>query len=152
MIAGGLFTREFLLGGVAEESAWRALDPDRVATAWTEVSRRLSALARQRNPNEAETEQDLIYPVLEAIGWRHQFPQQNMSTTGRLDVPDALLFVDEGRLEQARGEKPWERFKFGKYRDAILISQFGMSPRQGRSGDISIASPYLPAFRGLPLG
>lgn len=113
MISGGLFTREFLLEGVTDEAAWGNLDGARLAAAWDTVQRALSALARQHNPNEAETEKDLIYPVLEAIGWSHLLVQQNMSTSGRADVPDALLFLDAERLARARGEEPWQRFQFG---------------------------------------
>ena len=75
----------------------------------------LAPLARQRlYPNEAETEAHLVFPVLEQVlGWADWLPQQNLSATGRLDVPDALLSADAATRERAGGEPPWRRFQHG---------------------------------------
>lgn len=114
MIQGGLFTRDFLLEGVKAEPAWRALSTDTLESARSRLELLLAPLVRQRTPNEAETEAQLVFPVLEQVlGWANWLPQQNQSAKGRSDVPDALLFADTAALERARGEPPWQRFQLG---------------------------------------
>lgn len=114
MIQGGLFTRDFLLEGVKAEPAWCALSADALETARLCLAALLAPIVRQRSPNEAETEAQLVFPVLEQVlGWADWLPQQNQSATGRSDVPDALLFADTAMLERARGEAPWQRFQLG---------------------------------------
>ncbi|MGI8475135.1 MAG: hypothetical protein ACR2OO_01990 [Thermomicrobiales bacterium] len=95
MIQGGLFTRDFLLEGVLAEPAWRAFGDAEVEAARARLTALLAPFARQRAPNEAETEAQLIFPVLEQVlKWPDWLPQQNLSAAGRQDVPDALLFAD----------------------------------------------------------
>jgi hypothetical protein len=114
MIQGGLFTRDFLLEGVTAEPTWQALSAGTLASAHARLEGLLTPLARQRSPNEAETEAHLVFPVLEQVlGWADWLPQQNLSATGRLDVPDALLFADAATRERAGGEPPWRRFQHG---------------------------------------
>lgn len=114
MIQGGLFTRDFLLEGVVAEQAWLALSDADVSAARGRLVDLASRLLRQRAPNEAETEAQLIFPVLEQVlSWPDWLPQQNQSATGRKDVPDALLFSDAAALERARPEPPWLRFQHG---------------------------------------
>ena len=114
MIQGGLFTRDFLLEGVTAEPTWQALSAGTLGSAHARLEGLLTPLARQRAPNEAETEAHLVFPVLEQVlGWADWLPQQNLSATGRLDVPDALLFADAATLERAGGEPPWRRFQHG---------------------------------------
>jgi hypothetical protein len=114
MIRGGLFTRDFLLEGITGELAWRALSADTLERSRARLEALLAPLVRQRAPNEAETEAQLVFPVLEQVlGWVDWLPQQNQSATGRSDVPDALLFADAATLERARGEPPWQRFQHG---------------------------------------
>ena len=75
-------------------------------------------------PNEAVTEQELIRPVLELLGWADYLPQQG--TTRNEDIPDYLLFTDAAFKERAAGRaNPEERF-----RDAIVVEEskrFGLS-------------------------
>jgi len=114
MIQGGLFTRDFLLEGVCGEPAWLALSAHDVAAAKTRLEALLAPIIRLRNPNEAETEKELVFPALEQVlGWPDWLPQQNQSKAGRSDVPDALLFADAAALERARPEQPWRRFQHG---------------------------------------
>jgi hypothetical protein len=67
MIQGGLFTRDFLLEGITEEPAWRALSADKLDTARARLEALLAPLVRQRAPNEAETEAHLVFPVIEQV-------------------------------------------------------------------------------------
>ena len=65
-------------------------------------------------PNEAQTEKTFIYPVLDALGWTDIEVQQTLSTKGRKQVPDALLFADTAARDRAVAEKDhWRRYQFG---------------------------------------
>ena len=114
MLGGNLFTRDYLLEGIAGTERWKVLkDADFQA-----VRARLLALfdtfARHTRPNEAQTERDLIYPVLEALGWSEISVQPNLSTKGRTQVPDALLLADaEAKAKAVSEREPWKSFQFG---------------------------------------
>ena len=92
MIEGALFTREFLLEGIRETEVWRTLDDVRVSKFCADAKSMLTGLSARKNPNEAQTEEDLVYPLLECLGWHHRDVQPNASVKLRNDVPDALLF------------------------------------------------------------
>jgi hypothetical protein len=113
MIDGGLFTRDFLHEGILETAAWQALAEDDVAAFKASITQMLAALAARDNPNEAETEDNLVYPLLEAIGWADRDVQPNASTKARSDVPDALLFADAATKATAGALKPKDRFRYG---------------------------------------
>ncbi len=67
-----------------------------------------------RKPVEGQTEDDLIYPVLEAIGWHDRLVQQQVSRRRRDDVPDALLFADASAKAAANKERnPHDRYRHG---------------------------------------
>ena len=115
MIDGGLFTRNFLMEGIAATLQWAALNDSRAANMRSAVEALFASLAALKNPGEAVTEKDLVYPVLKAIGWGDLvFVQPNASVKGRKDVPDALLFADESALAKARHESDdWKHFQHG---------------------------------------
>ncbi|RNJ47897.1 Eco57I restriction-modification methylase domain-containing protein [Methylocystis hirsuta] len=115
MIDGGLFTRDFLIEGITATPQWTALDPQAVDRIRSDAVSLFSNLTAIKNPTEAVTEKDLIYPLLAAIGWGDRvFVQPNASVKGRADVPDALLFADEAAHDKARKEKSdWKRFQHG---------------------------------------
>ena len=64
------------------------------------VRRRYDALQAHQNPNEAVTEQELIRPVLELLGWTDYLPQQGAARNE--DIPDLLLFADLGLQDPRR--------------------------------------------------
>ncbi|MCY4205816.1 MAG: restriction endonuclease [Bacteroidetes bacterium] len=67
-----------------------------------------------RTPNESYTEQDLVWPVLQKLGWKASLPQQNLSLQGREDVPDGLLFIDESAKQTASlQEQEFRRYEHG---------------------------------------
>jgi len=113
LIQGGLFTRDFLIEGIRATAAWTALGDRSVDELRMRAKAVLDSLAARRNPNEAQTEDDLVYPLLEAVGWRHRDVQPNASVKARLDVPDALLFADEAAKTVAGALEPWKRFAHG---------------------------------------
>tara|TARA_R100001224_G_scaffold100084_2_gene71014 strand:+ start:310 stop:732 length:423 start_codon:yes stop_codon:yes gene_type:complete len=99
---GALFTRDWLKEGIAETPEWQSLASDAVGLLWNEARTLLLDHAGRKKPTEAETEDQLIYPLLEMLGWQYKSVQQNMTTKGRKDVPDALLFADEEAAERAK--------------------------------------------------
>ena len=84
------------------------------------------------SPNESQTEDDLIWPVLARLGWTVSLRQQNLSAYGREDVPDGLLFVDEAAKDRAnRFAQEWKRYELGL---AVVESKRWLRPLDRRSG------------------
>ena len=114
VISGNLFTRDYLLDGIERTAQWKSLTDKSVEA----LRHRLETIARNflkiARPNEAETEKEFIYPVIEALGWTDYQVQQILSQKGRKQVPDALLFADAAAKTLAIGEaQQWKRFQHG---------------------------------------
>ena len=100
---GQLFTQYFLTDGIEATPEWKAsVDNSRAFDSFKEsiadLFKRFSAF---NQPNEAVTEQQLIRPVLEALGWNNYMPQQGAEHSE--DIPDHLLFSDASANESAAG-------------------------------------------------
>lgn len=114
MLSGSLFTRDYLLEAVTATDKWRALDDARLAELRERLKHLVDALLRVAKPNEAQTEKNFIYPVLEMLGWSDVEVQQTLSSKGRKQVPDALLFANTASRDKAVGEKDqWRRYQHG---------------------------------------
>jgi hypothetical protein len=117
LLNGSLLTRDFLIEGVRGTAAWNPsgtrLDDAVVATVRTRLIVLFANIRKLKNPTEAETEKELIWPLLEAIGWADISVQQNLSAKAREDVPDALLFADASAKAKAAPLHPWQRFQHG---------------------------------------
>ena len=121
----------FLTESISQLSDWQAVDD----AALDEFERALRSVfdpfPTDQTPNESQTEDDLIWPVLEALGWTASLRQQNLSPRGRDDVPDGLLFADEaakGRANRYRQE--WRRYEYGL---AVVESKRWQRPLDRRS-------------------
>ena len=126
---GQLFTHYFLTDGIKAMAEWKAsvARPEAFAAFREGVCQRYDALSRSADPNEAATEQDLIRPVLELLGWADYLPQQG--SVRNEDIPDHLLFADAGSKQRATAKrKPRDR-----YRDALVVEE---SKRFGLALDI----------------
>ena len=114
-----------------------ALDDAAVADVRSQFDKLLLAFARLKNPNEAETEKELIWPLLEALGWTDMSVQQNLPLKARDDVPDALLFGSAEAKANAAPFAPWQRFQHGlciveaKRWNRLLDRE---EPRKGKEG------------------
>ena len=112
---GQLFTQDFLLRGVRDTPAWAALDEQRLIA----FRERLQAIFAGRDAaaflNEAQTEAEIIAPVLDALDWgdAHRLPQVNLSSRRREDVPDWLLFPDVEAKQKALPLKDDQRPRHG---------------------------------------
>ncbi|CAO3409805.1 hypothetical protein [Azospirillum largimobile] len=113
MIRGGLVTKRFLIEGIIGTEAWVALSTDRLAELHARLCEVLAAIPRFRRPTEAETEAEVIRPVLGILGWEDTLLQQNLSAKGRSDVPDMLLFRDRASLEAAARLHHHQRYRQG---------------------------------------
>ncbi len=113
MLRGGLFTHDFLIEGIRETVAWASLDDSAVGQVRLRLEKLLSTFGKLKNPNEAETEKELIWPLLETLGWTDMSVQQNLSVKARDDVPDALLFGGPEAKAKAAPLAAWQRFQHG---------------------------------------
>ncbi len=123
---GQLFTHYFLTDGIKATPEWKAsLDkPEAFAAFRNGVRQKYEALSRAAKPNEAVTEQDLIRPVLDLLGWADYLPQQGAARNE--DIPDHLLFADAGAKRRAAAKKK----PGGRYRDALVVEEskrFGLA-------------------------
>ena len=118
-MSGQLFTQYFLRDGIKSTSHWKrsAAEPG-AYTVFCDTARRiLHACGGAENLNEAVTEQEVVRPLLEALGWRDYLPQQGFS--GHEDIPDHLLFADAGSKAHAIGQlEPRARF-----RSALVVQE-----------------------------
>ena len=132
-MAGQLFTEYFLTDGIKQSDEWQdsARNPEVLQELRDAVSGKFNKMDLFDQPNEATTEQELIRPVLEILGWHDYLPQQ--SATGGEDVPDNLLFPDETAKNQAAAEANTPQ----RYRHATAVQE---SKRLGLPLDIGDGS------------
>ena len=130
---GRLFTDYFLNGGIRATSEWLAsvaaqaeFDSFRDG-----VRQRYEAVSGYSEPNEATTEQEMIEPVLELLGWASYLPQQGAARNE--DIPDLLLFPDADSKGRAVGRATAEQ----RYLDGVAVGEskrFGL-PLDARDSD-----------------
>lgn len=108
---GTLFAQDYLEFGICEDPDWGEVSPEELANKVRPIYERFPY---DSDPNESTTENELIWPVLEALGWSSYLRQQNLSMSGRNLIPDGLLFLDEVAKEQANSQKDeWRRYRSG---------------------------------------
>ncbi|MGP0091277.1 MAG: hypothetical protein ACLPKB_15175 [Xanthobacteraceae bacterium] len=114
MISGNLFTRDYFLEGIERTEQWNALNTIEFKALRDRLRDLAGSLIEIARPNEAQTEKNFIYPVLQLLGWTDVEVQQTLSAKGRKQVPDALLFADTQSRTHAVAEKEqWRRFQHG---------------------------------------
>ena len=108
---GSLFAHDYLQESVTRLDDWQDIDAAAFEAAVGGVFARFPMAG---SPNESQTEDDLIWPVLAHLGWTASLRQQNLSAAGRQDVPDGLLFQDAAAKDRANGfTEEWRRYAFG---------------------------------------
>jgi hypothetical protein len=142
--SGSLFTLDYLVEAIAETEEYRSVDA-------TELRRRLERVAeafpRAHRPNESQTEDDFIWPVLGALGWSESLRQQNLTVTGREDVPDGLLFANAEAKAAANAEaEEWKRYGHGL---AAVESKRWSRPLDRASGRDEATAPSTQMLRYL---
>jgi hypothetical protein len=145
---GSLFTQDFLDQGIRDSAAWLTLDAMQRGAFIERLQRIYSGVGGDTQLNEAQTEAELIMPVLQALGW-HLLPQQQTNARGRADVPDALLFASaEARQAALEEPRPDRRFRHGT---AIVESKRWLRPLdRGNTGNrLEIDTPSSQMLRYL---
>ena len=129
---GSLFVNDFLCESIVQLPDWKAIDDKDLDTFKTSIGNVFHRFPTTQTPNESQTEDDLIWPVLLHLGWTASLRQQNLSARGREDVPDGLLFTDAAAKERANGcPEEWRRYEFGL---AVVESKRWKRPLDRRSG------------------
>ena len=128
---GHLFTEYFLTEGIRATPEWResVASADAFDTFRDGVRERYKALSGSVDPNEAVTEQELIRPVLELLGWADYLPQFRL----REDILDLMLFPDAASKERATARNATS----DQSREALVIEEskrFGL-PLDAREAD-----------------
>ena len=115
---GQLFTNYFLEEGILHTAAWQeSLSQPAGFDAFRAQARALlENAATFHTINEASTEQELIRPLFELLGWADYLPQQGSDRNE--DIPDHLLFADSASKARAAA-KPGPN----RYPDALAVSE-----------------------------
>ena len=141
---GSLFAEGFLREAITELPDWDDVSASALDELEAELQARFDCFPTDLTPNESQTEEDLIWPILERLGWTAHLRQQNLSPVGRQDVPDGLLFADGAAKDRAnRFADEWKRYGHGL---AIVESKRWQRPldrRSGRRGEESAPSTQM---------
>lgn len=116
---GKLFTKDFLEQGIRDTAEWGSIAQGDAENLLVTLRARIGAAFGRRSLNEAVTEQEVILPILQALGWEAVLPQQTTSRRRRTDVPDFLLFASQDDKDKALGETN----ESDRYQHGILISE-----------------------------
>ena len=141
---GSLFADDFLRESIEGLADWDDLKDAALDDLGAATRRLFDSFPTNRSPNESQTEDDLIWPVLTRLGWTQSLRQQNLSARGREDVPDGLLFADSAEKQRANAfTEDWRRYEHGL---AVVESKRWLRPldrRSGRRGEESAPSTQM---------
>ncbi len=144
LFEGSLFAEDFLREAITELRDWRSVADEELADFEAALRGLFSRFPTDLSPNESQTEDDLIWPVLAQLGWTASLRQQNLSAHGRQDVPDGLLFADDTAKDRAnRFAEEWRRYEHGL---SVVESKRWFRPldrRSGRPGEESAPSTQM---------
>lgn len=79
---GGLFANDFLKGSIVELDEWQALTDETLDAFEHSLREVFDPFPTGQRPNESQTEDDLIWPVLVLLGWTASLRQQNLTPRG----------------------------------------------------------------------
>ena len=129
---GSLFSGDLLAETIAGSADWLALDDAALDDFEASFRAVFDRFPTADSPNESQTEDDLIWPVLDRLGWTASLRQQNLTPRGREDVPDGLLFADDAAKDRANSlAEEWKRYELGL---AVVESKRWLRPLDRRSG------------------
>ena len=141
---GSLFAEGCLREAITELPDWDGVSASALDELEAALRARFDRFPTDLTPNESQTEEDLIWPVLARLGWTAHLRQQNLSPVGRQDVPDGLLFADRAAKDRAnRFAEEWKRYGHGL---AVVESKRWLRPldrRSGRRGEESAPSTQM---------
>ena len=145
-MASQLFTQYFLTDGIKTTQEWESFTETSL-----EIQRQIVRIYEDfrghQHPVEAATEDDLIIPVLELLGWKDHLPQQGASRNQ--DIPDYLLFQDAQAKNRAISREKTEE----RYLDASAVlenKRFGLRLESRDPNDkVNTSSPHGQILRYL---
>ena len=141
---GSLFSSDFLTESVVRLPDWIAIADKDLDALRVRLVEAFKSFPTSQTPNESQTENDLIWPVLEALGWTANLRNQNLSAKGRNDVPDGLLFNDAKTKAQANKTRDeWRRYEFGLAIVELKRWQRPLDRRSGRRGEETAPSTQM---------
>ena len=113
---GQLFTSYFLEEGILHTGAWQESQNSDLDSFRAEALALLEKAANFHSINEATTEQELIRPMFELLGWSDYLPQQGSDHNE--EIPDHLLFGDTESKNRASAKPAPQR-----YPDALAVAE-----------------------------
>lgn len=143
-ISGALFTSDYLAEAIKDTAAYRAVDVVGLRARLCQIA---ATFPQNQHTNESQTEDDFIWPVLVSLGWSESLRQQNLTVTGRDDVPDGLLFASAEAKAAANAQRDqWRRYAHGL---AVVESKRWARPLDRASGRDETAAPSTQMLRYL---
>ena len=103
---GNLFSEYFLKEGILSTPDWENLDSEAATKIWNEIQKIVGSFEKRVAPDEADTETDLIEPILKLLGFEYA-RQKPLSHKRRSDVPDYVLFPDKEARERFILSERW---------------------------------------------
>ena len=146
---GQLFTEYFLTDGIQQTAEWQAsvASPSSFESFRSAAIDCLEAFGQYTSPNESLTEQDLIRPALELLGWLDYLPQQGAARNE--DIPDHLLFADAKSKARAAARTSSEK----RYSDALVVEEskrFGLPlDNRDKNDTVQSSTPHGQIIRYL---
>lgn len=141
---GALFSTDYLREAIRDSAAYRAVDVTHLRARLDQIA---AAFPQNARTNESQTEDDFIWPVLDALGWKDSLRQQNLTVTSRDDVPDGLLFADADAKAAANAQDDqWRRYGHGL---AVVESKRWARPLDRASGRDETTAPSTQMLRFL---
>ena len=141
---GQLFTQYFLTDGIRATPERRAQAPA-FAAFHKEARRLFQNFVNFHNPNETQTEQDLIRPLLQLLGWTDDISQP--TAPGGEDRPDLLLFQDTQAKARATSSEA------SPFLEALAVAELKPFRRQfdtrGQGKGTQASSPHAQILRYL---
>jgi hypothetical protein len=143
-ISGSLLTTDYLDQAIKAAPAYLSVD---VAALRAKLDGIAAAFPQSLKTNESQTEDDFIWPVLAELGWSESLRQQNLTVSGRDDVPDGLLFVSADAKAAANAvPEQHKRYAFGL---AMVESKRWARPLDRASGKDETTAPSTQMLRYL---
>lgn len=97
------------------EREWCAVtESTKFAEQTAKIEQLVSNISAQEHPNEPQTKQDLIFPILQLLDWPEFLIDQNLSLRDRASIPDILLFsTQQDKVEASKISIEAKRYERG---------------------------------------
>jgi len=109
---GALFSNYFLNEGIKTTKEWEEIYDKKLDNIYSKVTKIFEEMKENEDIDEADTEDNLIKPIIELFGFKWT-RQKNISKKGKRDVPDFILFHDEDSKKifdkKPKDQKPWDK-------------------------------------------